>query len=202
MFETARSKFATRMRRLLPVRTAHRFARQQDGAAAVEFALVAVPFLALLFALIETALVFFASQALEAATADSARLVMTGQAQTTAYKNSGATSFSQSDFHSAVCDHLAGGLFNCANIVVNVQSYNSFSAANVTPPVTNGAFDTSQIGYKTGNPGCIVTVQVFYLWPIYVSLLSDNLSNLTGGSRLLAATAAFRNEPYGPAGAC
>ena len=52
------------------------------GAAAVEFALVAPPFLALLFAILELALVFFASQALETVTQDSSRLIMTGQAQT------------------------------------------------------------------------------------------------------------------------
>ncbi len=51
----------------LPVRTARRFARQQDGAAAVEFALVAAPFSALIFAILETALVFFAGQTLETA---------------------------------------------------------------------------------------------------------------------------------------
>ena len=39
--------------------------RQQDGAAAVEFALVAAPFLAMVFAIMETAIVFFAGQALE-----------------------------------------------------------------------------------------------------------------------------------------
>ncbi len=43
-----------------------------NGAAAVEFALVAVPFLALTFAMMETAFVFFAGQTLEAAAADSA----------------------------------------------------------------------------------------------------------------------------------
>ena len=33
-------------------------------------------------------------------------------------------------------------------------------------------------------------------WPVYVSLLGFNLQNMSGGKRLLAATAAFRNEPY------
>ena len=51
--------------------TAGRFARRQDGGAAVEFGLVAAPFLALLFAIMETAIVFFAGQALETAAADS-----------------------------------------------------------------------------------------------------------------------------------
>ena len=63
---------------------ARRFIRQQDGATTVEFAMVAAPFLAMMFAIIETAIVFFAGQTLETAGADSARLIMTGQAQTKA----------------------------------------------------------------------------------------------------------------------
>ena len=47
-----------------------RFVRQQDGSAAVEFGMVAVPFLGLTFAILETALVFFAGQTLETAVTD------------------------------------------------------------------------------------------------------------------------------------
>jgi Flp pilus assembly protein TadG len=72
-----------------------RLLRQQDGAAAVEFSLVAAPFLALLFAIMETALVFFSGQALETAVADSARLIMTGQAQ--------SQGLTQATFKNAVC---------------------------------------------------------------------------------------------------
>lgn len=61
-----------------------RFRRSRRGSAAVEFALVAPVFFALLFAIIETALVFFASQVLETVTQNSARMIMTGQAQTAA----------------------------------------------------------------------------------------------------------------------
>jgi len=42
-----------------------RFRRNRGGSAVVEFALVAPLFFALLFAIIETALMFFASQVLE-----------------------------------------------------------------------------------------------------------------------------------------
>ena len=47
-------------------------------------AIVATPFLAVLFAIMETAMVFFAGQTLETAVADSSRLILTGQAQTQA----------------------------------------------------------------------------------------------------------------------
>ena len=47
-----------------------RFRRNRRAAAAVEFALVAPLFFVLLFAIIEVALVFFASQVLETVTQD------------------------------------------------------------------------------------------------------------------------------------
>ncbi len=188
MLDARRSEFAARSRKFLLGRLAHRFVRQQNGAAAVEFALVAVPFLALTFAILETAFVFFAGQSLEAAAADSARLIMTGQAQTAGY--------TANDFKNQVCARIYG-LFDCTNITVNVQTYSSFSAINTAPPITNGQFDTSNMGYNPGtNPGDITVVQLYYQWPIYVSMLGDDLANLGGGNRLLAATAVFRIEPY------
>ncbi len=62
-------------------RLVRHFLRRKDGAVAVEYAMVAAPFLALVFAILETSIVFFAGQTLETAAADSARLIMTGQAQ-------------------------------------------------------------------------------------------------------------------------
>jgi len=88
------------IRRPLKWAVVRRFIRQQDGATAVEFAMVAAPFLAMMFAIIETAIVFFAGQTLETAGADSARLIMTGQAQT--------QGFDQTAFKNAVCGKIYG----------------------------------------------------------------------------------------------
>src|SRR5664280_136298 len=195
MLERIRSKIATRMLRLLPARAVRRFVRQQDGSAAIEFSLVALPFLALTFAILETALVFFAGQTLESAATEAGRLVMTGQAQTAGY--------TQGDFKTRVCTFLAGGLFDCANgVYVNVKSYSSFSSVRTTAPLNNGQFDSTKMGYAAGSPGCIVAVSLYYQWPIYVSLLGNNLANQSGSNRLLVATSVFRNEPYGPSGPC
>jgi len=188
MLDATRKQITARLRRLMPTRLARRFVRQQDGTAAVEFALVATPFLALTFAILETAMVFFASQTLETAAADSARLIMTGQAQSAGY--------AAADFKTQVCAHIYG-LFDCTNgITVNVQTYSSFSAVNAALPISNGQLNTANMGYNAGNPGDIVVVSLYYQWPIYVSLLGNNLANLNGGNRLLAATAVFRVEPY------
>jgi Flp pilus assembly protein TadG len=188
MTKTSRSKIAACIHRLLPARLARHFVRQQDGAAAVEFALVALPFLALTFAILETALVFFAGQTLETAVTDSGRLIMTGQAQT--------AGFSKDDFKTQVCARIYG-LFDCAGgIYVDVKTYTSFADISNAPPVNNGQLDTANMNYAPGDVGDIVTVTLYYQWPIYVSLLGNNLANLNGNKRLLVATSVFRNEPY------
>jgi Flp pilus assembly protein TadG len=169
---------------------ARRFIRQQDGATAVEFAMVAAPFLAMVFAIIETALVFFAGQALETAGADSARLIMTGQAQTQGYD--------QAKFKQAVCAKIYG-LFDCTNgLYVDVKNYTTFSSINTAKPVdSNGNLQTNSFGYQPGGPGSIVVVRLMYQWPVYVSLLGLNLADSAGSKRLLMSTVAFRNEPNG-----
>ena len=194
MPDAVRSTPAARLMRLLPAKVARRFIREHNGAAAVEFALIAVPFLALLFAILETALVFFAGQTLEAAVSDASRLIMTGQAQTAGY--------SQADFKTQVCNRIAG-LFDCSGgVYVDVKQYSSFTSVNNTSPVTDGTFDTTKMAYVPGGPGCIEVVKLYYQWPVYVSLLGNNLSNLNGSKRLLVATAVFRNEPYSTSGTC
>ena len=122
MFGIIRAKLANGARRVLTARTARRLIKQQDGAAAVEFALVAAPFLALVFAIMETAVVFFAGQALETAVADSSRLIMTGQAQNAA--------FTQAQFKNAVCAKLTV-MFDCVNgVSIDVQSYPTFATVD------------------------------------------------------------------------
>jgi Flp pilus assembly protein TadG len=175
------------VRRLTP-RLFRRFLRKNDGAAAVEFAMVAAPFLALVFAILETAIVFFAGQVLETATADSARLIMTGQAQ--------KSGFSQAQFKQEVCNRVFG-LFDCdGGIKVDVRTYTSFSSANMSKPIDANGNVTFTPSYQPGSPGDIVVVRLLYEWPVYVSLLGLNLADLSGGKRLIMATAAFRNEPY------
>ena len=89
------------------------------------FLLFASGELALIFAILETAIVFFAGQVLETATADSARLVMTGQAQ--------KGGLSQEQFKAEVCKRVLG-LFDCdGGIKVDVRTYSSFASANTSP---------------------------------------------------------------------
>src|SRR4051812_16995439 len=169
-------------------RALRRFRRNRPGSAGVEFALVAPVFFALLFAIIETAIVFFAGQVLETVTQDSARMILTGQAQNAGY--------SQSQFKTYVCGKI-NVLFDCANgIYVDVQSYSGFGGVSINDPIDSGKNFLPPNNYSPGGPGDIVVVRLFYQWPLIVTGLGYNISNLSGSKRLLTATAAFRNEPY------
>ena len=191
------ARITTHGRRSAPGRWLRRFARRQDGAAAVEFAFIAVPFLALLFAILETSLVFFAGQTLEAAVADSARLIMTGQAQTGVSPTTGTVGFTQADFKNEVCARTYG-LFDCQNsLFISVQTYSTFGTTSTTAPVdANKQLNTNNLPFNMGAQGNIVVVQLYYQWPIYVSLLDASLINQNGQKRLLVATSVFVNEPY------
>lgn len=181
-------RLATRLVAFLEKSAARRFVRHQDGAAAVEFGMIAAPFLALVFAIMETAMVFFAGQTLETAASDSARLIMTGQAQT--------QGFDQAKFKEAVCSKVHG-VFDCASgISIDVKTYSSFSSVDLSSPVDSNGNLKTNFTYQPGGPGEIVVVRLMYQWPVYVSLLGLNLADMAGSKRLIVATSAFRNEPY------
>lgn len=176
-------------RRLLACRAVRRLVRKEDGAAAIEFAAVGAPFFFLLFAIIETGLMLWGSQTLETAVADAGRMIMTGQAQT--------KGFDQTQFKQDVCARLAGGLLNCNNVYLDVQTKPTFAQFNRTVPFdAEGNFQPGQVGYQPGGPDAIVLVRAFYQWPLFIPRPTDKFSMPT--KHLIVATAAFRNEPFNP----
>jgi Flp pilus assembly protein TadG len=157
----------------------------EHGAAAVEFALVALPFIALLMATVQLGMVYLAGQVLQAATMESSRMVMTGRAQ----------GMTPAQFQQSVCDN-GHAFFDCSQLAVNVQTYTSFASVTSVPPIKKGKLDPSTLGFQTGSPGQIEVVQVYYPWPLGTDLLGLHLVDVNGDSHLLTATAVFRNEPY------
>lgn len=188
MLHHTRTRLARIACRVLGVRAARRLCRDQQGVAAIEFSLVAAPFLMLLFAITETALVFFAGQTLETAAADSARLIMTGQAQ--------SQGFDKEKFKQAMCDKMYG-LLKCDGVTVDVKKFPTFTTIDLKNPIgQDGKFSDQDFGYQPGDAGDVVVVRIFYQWPVYLSLFGFNLADLPDSKRLLSATAAFRNEPF------
>jgi len=187
MFTALLRRSAVRARRLRPFK---RLVRSESGASAVEFALVAAPFLALLVALFDTALVFLAGRELDQAVASASRYIMTGQAQ--------GANMTQAQFNQWVCNYVSA-LFTCNNLMVNVQNYPSASAVTASNPVlTYNAQGqvTNNWTYSPGGPGDYVVVQVMYQWPVVLAPLGFNLATLGNGDMQLTSTAVFKNEPY------
>jgi Flp pilus assembly protein TadG len=172
--------------------TLARFFRRRDGSAAVEFAMVSLPFLGLLFAIVQTAIIFMAQQQLETATEQASRLLLTGQAQ------SASPAWTQQQFAAKVCAQIYA-LFNCNKLMIDVETATAFSGLSTSAPTltfnASGAV-TNTWSYAPGAPGTIVIMRVMYQWPLVKGPLSFNLSNLPNGDRLLMATAVFKTEPY------
>ena len=174
------------------------FIKDSKGATAVEFALIATPFLALIAALIQTFLLFFAQSLLENAVLHSARQILTEQVQTADASMTQAQALAA--FHSTVCTNAAV-LFTCNGLMVDVQVASNWSSANTGMPTltydTNGNVNNTW-QFNPGNAGDIVVVRVMYLWPVFFGPIAFNLANQPNGTREIMATAAFQNEPANP----
>ena len=168
-----------------------RFRRNRQGSAAVEFALIAPLFFVTLFAILETGIVFFAGALLEQGTQDSARTMLTHQAQDSGWD--------ENAFKTDLCNRIKV-LFNCngnlGNITVDVKVFAPGTSITITDPIVSGSL-SGTFAYSlppSGSPNTVV-IRAFYQWPLIVTQLGYNISNLNGGKRLLAATAAFHVEP-------
>jgi len=196
-----RRSFLRRARRLL-----RRFSRNSDGVTAVEFAIISVPFLGLLFAIFETALVFFTQQGLEAAAADAARVIMTGRSLTGSTPVGGTALTSSDAFRSQIMCNLRSlpSFINCNNLIIDVRNQSTFASVNLSK-----TFDPNTAVFQTGGANCVVVMRVVYPMPVYLSILTANGLIVNGVNHagqtyygggwkhMLMATQVFRNEPFG-----
>jgi len=170
------------------VRVKRRFMCDAKGSVAVEFALTAIPFFTLLFAIIEAGVIFFATATLDQAVNDAGRLIRTGQAQT--------ANMTKTQLTKDICDKVVL-LSNCTtDLKLDVRVYANFSSV-AFPSVqdSSGNLKDSSLAFSLCAAGDIVLVRAFYMWSI-MSPFSTGLANNTSGTRLIQSSVAFRNEPY------
>lgn len=160
-----------------------RLGGDRRGITSVEIAMLALPFLTILFAIIETGYMFFLAILLEGATADAARQIRTGNVQ-----QSGSP---LAQFQSILCARLWGMIACPANVIIDVRNFSRFDDA-----VPAMAADQAGSTFAPGNPGDVVVVRVAYSWHFVTPFLETALANADGGTRTFIASAAFRNEPY------
>jgi Flp pilus assembly protein TadG len=186
------------MRRFIRGTRPQAFGADERGAVAVEFAFLAPPFFALIFAILETSITFLAGQILDSAVHDASRVVRTGQAHTA------STAWTLPEFRAALCERLYG-LFDCAEVKIKVSTVSLFQDAEFSTPVEEdcaaGADPdvcewTIVESYAAGVGTNVVMVQAYYKWPTLINVPGLGAGTLSDGTRVLSGIRVFKNEPF------
>jgi Flp pilus assembly protein TadG len=170
-----------------------RFRGARDGATAVEFALIAPAFLAVVIAILEVSYFLFAQQTLQTAAVEAGRLFMTNQGPA---QNQIVNGQGQLLSTSSVCN-IIQPLLSCGSVIVNVQSYQDYQSVNTAMP---SLYDSScnaitSWNYTAGSPGQVVIVQLIYPLTIVTGPLGFALSNGCNGKMQVMGVTAIRVEP-------
>jgi len=184
-----------------------RFAQARRGAVAVEFAFLALPFLFMLFAVLELALVFLLSASLDTAMEDASRQIRTGNFQ----RDNGTTgAASQNAFKGLVCRKMMWLATGCDTALqIDVRRWEHTSATKWSEannlgdpyvPETDTSTGKTTLRYttlfNTGGPKDIVLVRGYFHWVLLTPFLSQALQSAEGGVTVVQSTQTFRNEPY------
>ena len=176
-----------------------RYAKSESGAAAVEFAMVALPFFMLLGVILETGIMMFFEYTLQASVQKASRLIRTGQAKTLA--------LNAANFKTEICK-TAGLLMDCAGKVqVYVDSDpNGFAAlkAKFPSPLNVGLASDGSPGpasFVCGEPLNAVGVVATYDWNFVFPFMNFNANTSVTTKRRLTGVVMFSNEPFPVVGA-
>lgn len=187
-----------------------RFARNTRGAAALEFAMIALPLFTMIFAVMELALVFLISISLEDAASTMARQIRVGTITPpgVAATTSTAAAPDLTTFKQDLCQYilLVPSATCQKQIQVDVQPFSNFTNTTLPSPISGQTFSSSGLCYGSGTPGQVVLMRVYYLWPLLTPFLLNGLENVTtytntsgapgtGRWAAVSATEVFVNEP-------
>ena len=174
-----------------------RFLRDRRGSTAVEFALLAIPFALLVFAILESCIGFAGQEVMANITDDVARQLRTGQLR--------SADVAGTKLRDLICDKLEIIVSqDCPNLLlVDLRSYSTFAdAALATFKIQNGNVvlmqGTTQQTFAV-TPGAAESknmLRVFYKWPVMTDLLASSMANLSGGKTLHFASVTWQNEPF------
>ncbi len=182
------SRFAAGWRRLW---------RDEQGATALEFSLVVIPFVAITLAIFETSVLLFNQGVVQGAVSMAARQIRTGQLQAPPGTGPAQQASVLSAFQTQVCNDLYGGFqLTCANLQFDVRSFASFGAVSLPAPTFDAQGNLINSQFNTGGSGQIVTVRVIYLWTTITPGLSALIGPSAGLSNTVTYTVVLRNEPF------
>lgn len=158
-----------------------------SAVAAIEFSLMALPFILLVIGIMELSLMFAADSLLHGAVSDAARLVRTGQIQQT-------DGDPEQMFTDALCHH-AGMLLNCDRFQYEVHVLDRFDEADLSP-VFDEDGNMASSGFDPGGVREIVLIRVSYLYPLMTPMIGNFFADYPGNQKLLLATTVLETEPY------
>jgi Flp pilus assembly protein TadG len=142
-------------------------------------------------AIVETGMVYFANSALANGMENAARLIRTGQVQ--------ASGMSQAAFRQIVCDDISS-FMSCdsSKLYIDIRAFSNFAGASYPAPIDGGGnLNANLNSYQVGSSCQVVLARAFYTWRLFTPFFSQYFANLGNHKRLLSASIAFRNEPYG-----
>ncbi|WP_018688864.1 TadE/TadG family type IV pilus assembly protein [Ahrensia kielensis] len=180
-----------RIEKIGRLRTAlSRFKHNNDGATAIEFGILAIPFILIVFAVLETSLSFTAQQVMANSVDQAARKVRTGQID--------PKTTNKDQFRAMICHDLELLVSSgCPELEFDLKSYKKFSDVPTTIPMeTPKKLDTSGFTYEPGGAGTINHLRVFYRWPVITDIMKSHLSGLEDGKTLLYSSSTWQNEPF------
>lgn len=167
-----------------------RLLRETEGATALEFALLALPFLIVLFQIIELALVFLIYAQLDNAVANASRLIRTGALQTSSTPTA-------SSFTNAVCSNMSWLQPLClSSLSIDVRTEAQFSNPTEPDPMASGRFNKAVLAFNPGSQGQIILVRAFLPWPLILPQIDKALSRDNNGTAVIVSTTTFVNENY------
>ena len=153
--------------------------------------MVAPPFFALMMAIFEVGIMLFSEYVIEHGVGKASRMIRTGEVQ--------AVPMNATQFRTLVCGNLASYLDCETDLHIDVRAFNNFDDVILAAPLTNegelSAAVTTNSQFNPGDPTQVVVVRVYYAWSLFAPGMTY-MANMSNGRRLLAAGAAFRNEPY------
>jgi len=175
-----------------------RYAKNDDGTVAIEFAIIAVPFFFILMAVLETSVVFFAETNLGSSVETASRQIRVGTF------GAGLTGDEKKDlFIQNVCDN-AIMVPDCeTSLKVDVRVITTFADAasigSIDACIAGASPDDFSVTEGTGS--ALMLVRVCFEWQLLTPFMSSVFAYPVGtGARTLSSVQAFRNEPFDAGG--
>ncbi|MDH6230975.1 Flp pilus assembly protein TadG [Mesorhizobium soli] len=174
------------------------FLRDASGATAIEFAMLAIPFALLTFAILESCISFTAQQVVSGAADDVARQFRTGQLRPDPNNQAAVAA----KVKTMICSRLEVLVSKgCPDLFIDLQQFANYpDALNIKTKLTgtgpNRDLDTTGFAINPGLAKSKNILRVYYKWPVITDFMRASISNIKGGKILLAATAIWQNEPF------